>query len=106
MLTAGYNLMGLRYDAKTVHALMPGVSRMRESSTFQATLEEGRVEGRAEERLRTLGRSIRRMGEKKLGPIPPNAAAVLDAVGDADRLERVLDRVLDAADWADLLATP
>ena len=105
LLTAGDNLMGLRYDAKTIQALIPGASHMRESSTYRATLEEGR----AEERLRTLQTLrglVRRIGEKKLGPISPDAATALGAVADADRLERIHDRVLDAAGWADLLATP
>ena len=38
-------LMGLRYDRDEVRQLLRGVRGMRESSTYQMILEEGRVEG-------------------------------------------------------------
>ena len=43
-------------------------------------------------------RSLRRLHK----PI----ATILTAIEDADRLERMAERIFDAADWDDLLATP
>jgi hypothetical protein len=62
-------------------------------------LAEGRAEGQ-----RNL---ILQVGEKKFGRPPTRKQrAALDAVADLARLGRIGGRLLDAADWADLLATP
>ena len=42
--TATYTLMGLRYDRSFAAQVLRGVRQMRESSTYQAILEEGRQE--------------------------------------------------------------
>ena len=45
---AAYILLGLRYSPALAHQLFRGVLSMKESSTYQAILEEGRAEGRTE----------------------------------------------------------
>ena len=46
-----------------------------------------------------------RQGMKKFGT-DPTAEPRLRAIADIDRLERISDRIFDAASWDDLLATP
>jgi predicted transposase YdaD len=83
---------------------------MRESSTYQGILQEGRdeglVKGRVEGRVETLRQSIRDLGEMRFGPIPSSLGVDLDTASDADRLARVMKRLLFANDWEDLMATP
>jgi hypothetical protein len=50
LLSCGYILLGLRYDEAVNRALFAGVQKMRESSTYQAILREGREEGLREGR--------------------------------------------------------
>jgi hypothetical protein len=94
--------MGLRFDKAFIARLMKGVPGMnlRESVTYQAILEEGREEGRIEAYRETLLRqATRRFG----APDEPTRARV-EAMADEAQLEALLDRVLDAAGWVDLLA--
>lgn len=105
-------LLGLRYDADVARQLLQGVSRMRESSTYQAILQEGREEGREEGRaegetqgqLREARRVILRIGERRLGPPPADAADLLGAIDDLAALEQLVDRALTASAWSELLA--
>ena len=78
---------------------------MRESSTYQAILDEGREEGREEGALREARKLLLRMGQRKFGAPEPAAEAAVQAIADLDRLERMSDRIFDATSWPDLLAT-
>jgi hypothetical protein len=102
--TAAYWLMGLRYEEALVAQLLEGVQNMRESTTNQATLREGREEGR----ITGEQRMLLRLGTKRFGP--PDAATVtaIEAIRDLDRLEALGERILDPdlRDWNDLLRTP
>jgi len=118
--TATYLLMGVRYPDDVVNQLLEGIQSMRESSTYQAILKEGRQEGRVEGRQegRVEGRQegrvdgeqklLLRMGTKRFGK--PNAATVaaIEALRDIDRLENLGERILDPGirDWDELLRTP
>src|SRR5207302_4518799 len=51
---AAYILMGLRYESAIVQSLLRGVVNMKESSTYQAILEEGEAIGKAEEARKML----------------------------------------------------
>ena len=44
--SAAYILMGLRYESAMVQSLLRGVVNMKESSTYQAILEEGEAIGK------------------------------------------------------------
>ena len=65
--------------------------------------EEGKAEGRAAERVAT----ILRLGTKQLGKPTAKQERKLQAIQDADRLLRILDRLLDSDSnsWDDLLRT-
>jgi predicted transposase YdaD len=98
LLTASYILTGLRLNSEQARQLFKGVFAMRDSSTYQAILEEGRVEG--------AQAIILRAGRKRFGLVAETVKPVLQAITDLERLERISDRLNDAADWQDLLATP
>lgn len=87
---------------------------MRESTSYQAILEEGRDEGRTEGRTqgRTEGqliearRLVTRVAAKRLGPAPATAQSTLDAVDTLDTLEKMVDRVFEVETWDELLRPP
>ena len=99
--TATYILMGLRFPSEVSRNLLQGVRAMKESTTYQAILQEGREEGRAEE-ARSL---ILRLGMKRLGNASSETAAALRGVTDLAHLERMSDRLFEVESWDDLLST-
>ena len=98
--TATYLLMGVRYPDDLVNQLLEGVQSMRESTTYQAILREGRITGE-----QTL---LLRMGTKRFGGPPATTIAAIEAIKDIERLEALGERILDQGirDWDDLLRTP
>jgi predicted transposase YdaD len=98
LLTAAYVLMGLRLSRERAIELFQGVGKMRDSTTYQAILDEGRAE-----EVRKL---LLRWGRKRLGE--PNAAieAAVQAITDLERLELLAERVHEVASWQELLQTP
>jgi len=105
--TATFILMGLRHPPELVRQVLKGVRQMKESSTYQAIIEEGveqglqrgRAEGRAlGERIALVG-----LGTQKFGPPDAARRAALDAVTDVDRLEAMINRLFEATSWDDLL---
>ncbi|MDP8925243.1 MAG: hypothetical protein M3O34_20555 [Chloroflexota bacterium] len=106
-------LLGLRYDDARVRELLRGVTRMRESSTYRAILDEGRAEGlsqglaqgRAEGRVIEARRMLLALGAEKLGPPTPAVVMALEDLDDLETLERLINRVLTAPTWQELLAS-
>lgn len=93
-----YLLAGLRYRRDIAAAILSGVRQMRDSTTYQAILEEGRMEGRAEEARRIL----QAIGTRRFGK--PSAAVVRKLrSSDVEVLERMIERVANAAAWDDVL---
>lgn len=68
------------------------------------TKAETRAEARGE--LHGTQSAIMRLGAKKFGLVTDSIAATVHAISDHARLERIIDRILVASDWDDLLATP
>jgi predicted transposase YdaD len=126
--TATKVLLGLRYQAEFIDQLLHGVRAMKESTTYQAILEEGRQEGiqkgrqegiqkgrqegleeglqtgRREERPAEARRLLIQLGEKRFGTSPsPEQRAALEAITDPARLEELVLRTLYVGNWADLL---
>jgi predicted transposase YdaD len=93
---------------------------MRESTTYQAILREGRqegiivgreegiMEGRIEGRIDEARRFFLRLGTKRFGEPDATTLTVIEAIKDLDRFEALGDRILDAGiqSWDDLLRTP
>jgi predicted transposase YdaD len=105
-------LFGLRYDATVAQQLARGVRRMRESSVYQAILEEGREsgilvgreEGREEGSAAEARRILLRLGTRKFGEPDAATAAALEHVSGRESLEELIDGILHATSWAELLA--
>jgi predicted transposase YdaD len=98
--TATYLLMGLCYSKELVSHLLEGVRYMRESTTYQAILGEGRVSG--EQRFLIL------LGTERFGKPDATTLAAVEAIRDIERLEALGLRIVDpnVRDWNSLLAAP
>jgi hypothetical protein len=105
IIAGAYVLSGLRLSRSIVDKVFQGVRTMKESSTYQGILEDGRVEGRAEGRVQEARKILLRQGRKKLKKPSPEVEAALQAITDLERLERMSDRLLTASSWEILLKT-
>jgi hypothetical protein len=72
---------------------------MKESSTYQAILEEGRTEGAVVEARRVL----RLQGDDAFGPPDARTAAAIERLDNLTRLEELLKRVRTVDSWRELL---
>jgi predicted transposase YdaD len=102
LITALFILSGMRLKRDVILALFQGVRAMHESDTYQMILEEGRVEGE----IRGQQRILLHLGRKKLGEPDDLTRRALTSITDPDRLDRLSDRMWEAATWQDLLQTP
>ncbi len=97
-------LGGLRYNQHDLLEMIGGTSmmpieRLRESSFYQFILEEGREEGREEERRAALTREadlFRLLADKRFPGI--QLGAEVEAVGDPDKLHRLCHEVDEIPD--------
>ena len=79
---------------------------MEESTTYQAILAKGEARGETQGRTTEARRIVRLLGERRFGFPDQASELTLNTITDRERLERIAARLLDAADWPDLLATP
>ncbi|HEY1377268.1 MAG TPA: hypothetical protein VGF55_10765 [Gemmataceae bacterium] len=98
LLTAAEILVGLRVPREQGVQLFRGVRGMRESSTYQAILDEGREDA--------LKKVLLRLGRGRFGAPDPAVEAEIQAITDLARLERMSERLLTAPTWQDVLTTP
>lgn len=111
--TATYVLVGLKYDRVLAALLLRGVHDiMKESSTYQAIIEEGmaegqekgRVQGRVEGRVEGKREDLLLLGTRRFGAPDAELLAEINAIVDPARLDAMLVRILDASGWNDVLA--
>lgn len=93
LLSCGYILLGLRYDDAVAATLFQGVQKMRESSTYQAILEEGRDKGSVAARQE----DVLALLQERFGTVPPEVEAKVRATTDVAKLQTALRRVLHIA---------
>jgi predicted transposase YdaD len=93
LLSCAFILLGLRYDEAVARALFQGVQRMRESTTYQGILREGRVEGCVEGERNALLLVLR----TRFGSVPANVEARIRATADVTQLEAALVRAVQVA---------
>ena len=107
--TSTYILAGMYYSPEQID-YMKGWRNMRESSTYQAILKEGRDEGRLEAlnegRFEVATNIIIRLGTKRFGAPDPLVLAWLKDITDFDHLLRIGERLIDVDGWEELLKTP
>src|SRR5947209_3399687 len=101
LLSAAYILVDLRVPKPQGRELFRGVRAMRESSTYQTILDEGREEGE----LRQARKMLLRQGGQKFGQPEPAIETAIQAITDRDRLEQMSVRLLTVTTWKDLLTT-
>ena len=97
---ATYLLLGLRHSPALAQALLQGVRSKKESSTYQAIVQEGRVEGAIEEARKLLVQ----LGRKQLGRPNARTQAALEKTSDLGRLEALIERIGTVESWQALLA--
>jgi len=99
---AAYLLLGLRYSPALAAHLFRGVVSMKESLTYQAVLQEGRMEGAIVEARKLL----RIFGERAFGPPDARTATAIKRIDDLARLEELCDRWSQVESWQELLRQP
>jgi predicted transposase YdaD len=97
--TSAFVLMGLRYQEELAKALFERVLAMKESVTYQAIVEEGRID-EARKLLLQLGTDRFQMSPTR------KAKTALSNISDLRELERMARRVLTADSWEELLGLP
>jgi predicted transposase YdaD len=95
LLTATYVLTGLRMPRQIVEQLFQGIQTMKESSTYQAIIDEGRVQA--------LRSTLLRQGRKRFGPPTESAQSAIQAIDNLQKLEQLTERLLSASSWQKLL---
>jgi hypothetical protein len=96
---AAYILLGLRYSPALAAQLFRGVMSMKESSTYQAILEEGRGQGAVAEAKKVL----RLQGNKVFGAPDARTSAAIERINDLAQLEDLLERLPATSSWQELL---
>ena len=71
---------------------------MRESTTYQAILREGKAKGEAKGARRLL----LRLGRKHLGPPAAEIEAKIQAMTEVRELEQLAERFADVSSWGEL----
>ncbi|HBI45291.1 MAG TPA: hypothetical protein DDY78_20925 [Planctomycetales bacterium] len=83
---------------------------MKESSTYQAIVEEGRIEGiargKAEGAVAEFKKMLRMIGEQAFGAPDTATLTAIEKLNNLERLEDLLKRVRTADGWADLSGRP
>jgi predicted transposase YdaD len=94
-----------------------GIRGIEESWVYQDIFAKGRAEGevrgeargeargRAEGQVDEARRILLGLGRKKLGEPQEHVLSRIAAMQDLDHLNRLLDRILEAPSWEDLLAS-
>lgn len=100
---ATYLLMGLKYPSEFAAQLLRGIEKMRESTTYQSILAEGRSEGRSEGRAAEARGILLRLAEKRFGAPSVAVSAAIQAISPVERLEQMIERVLEVESWDELL---
>ena len=113
--TSAYILMGLRYPREFAAQLLKGVRAMKESSTYQAILEEGEAKGEAKGRVEgeargeAIGRVegerrvLLRLGAKRFGEPDVITLEAIQAISTTEQLDLLSDRLLEVETWAELM---
>jgi hypothetical protein len=76
---------------------------MKESSTYQAILEEGRQEGRSEGAVAEAKKLLRALGSRRFGDPDSQSIAAIERIADLALLEDLCNRLDSAGSWQELL---
>ena len=105
---AAFLLMGLIYPQNFTKPLFQGIRAMKESSSYQAILDEGRAEGevRGEMRgeMREATKLLKKLGTRRFGAPDHSVLVAIEAIADLERIEFLLERLLEVSSWEELVA--
>ena len=76
---------------------------MRESSTYQLIVEEGLAKGLAEGQTKGRREDILKLATKRFGEPTIEIRDALSGMKDIAQLDSLMDRLLDASSWDDLM---
>lgn len=96
LMTAAFVLTGLRVPKKQLREVFDGVKIMHETVAWDEYLEEGMVKGEL--------KAILKIGTKQFGKPAAKTKAALMAIQDLNRLDRMLDEVMNVKSWTALLS--
>jgi hypothetical protein len=102
LLSCAFILLGLRYDKAVGRALYEGVQKMRESSTYQAILEERREEGLTKGMVLGRQEALLAVLHERFPVVPPEVEARIRASTDLDRLQAAIRQALHINSPAEL----
>jgi predicted transposase YdaD len=83
-----------------------GVVSMKESSTYQAILEEGRTEGQAQGAIAEARKLLRLRAEDAFGPADARIIAAIERLNNLTQLEALFQRARTAGSWQQLFDQP
>jgi predicted transposase YdaD len=106
MLTSQDFLLGMRYDAAVVRAQYHGVQKMRESSTYQAILEEGYAKGWAEGEIAAHRDVLLTIRDERFKAVPSELVSRILATTDSARLQTAIRQAIHIASPDDLRLCP
>jgi predicted transposase YdaD len=90
-----------------------GIRGIEESSVYQGILKKGEAVGEAKGEAKgevkgavnEARKILLRQGSKRLGPPDEQISGRIAEITEQDRLDVLLDRILDVASWDELLAS-
>jgi predicted transposase YdaD len=106
-------MTGLRFPWSLIEDWFRGITAMRQSSAYEHFVSEGRVQGLKEGlqegvrkgHLEEARETLLRQGQIRFGPPDQKTEDALESVTDLKQLKSLLDRVITAHSWSDLVAT-
>jgi predicted transposase YdaD len=102
-----------RYDlvneiTQGVSAMILGIRGIEESSVYQDIFAQGEAKGEARGEARGRAEEAREavltVGRKRLGQPDDGVLGKINAINEVDRLNSLLDRILDVSNWEELLS--
>ncbi len=79
---------------------------MKESTTYQAILEEGRTEGQTQGAVAETRKLLRLRGEEVFGPADGRSIAAIERLNDLTQLEELFKRVGSVGSWQEVFGPP
>ena len=95
-MTAAFILTGLRVSKEILPDIYSGVKIMHQSNAFDSAVDEGK--------LWASHRFLLKLGRQRFGDPDPKTETALTAIEDIDRLERMMDVILNVKSWKALLS--
>jgi hypothetical protein len=95
LLAATYVLCGLRVSPEVATPLFQGILDMKESSTYQAILNEGAIG--------SLQKTLLILGKQRFGQPQQAVEHAIRGLSDRQRLERMVEKLDGCSTWEELL---